>query len=157
MDCAGTSMVSNPSGFSCSARPSGNSSFIPPAVPGACMPTDINLTPVLKFFTESMNHLVSTIKLNQQSVQRTIQEQQQQFTSHLELLCAKIAQTASAAPPGQSSPSDPNDDGEDGVDNILPPPKKRRRCRDCSVSRCVVLLIVVLILDSPTLAYVGLY
>jgi len=30
-------------------------------------------------------------------------------------------------------------------------------CRDCPVSRCVVLLIVVLILDSPTLAYVGLY
>ena len=98
------------------------------------MPTDINLTPVLKFFTESMNHLVSTIELNQQSVQRTIQEQQQQFTSHLELLRVKIAQTASAAPPGQSSPSDPNDDGEDGVDNILPLPKKRRRTRH----RCAV-------------------
>ena len=31
------------------------------------------------------------------------------------------------------------------------------RCRDCPVSRCVELLIVVLILDSLTLAYVGLY
>jgi len=31
------------------------------------------------------------------------------------------------------------------------------QCRDCPVSRCVELLIVVLILDSLTLAYVGLY
>jgi len=31
------------------------------------------------------------------------------------------------------------------------------RCRDCPVSRCVEFLIVVLTLDSLTLAYVGLY
>jgi len=45
----------------------------------------------------------------------------------------------------------------DEMDPAVHPAWMVSRCRDCPVSRCVVLLIVVLILDSPTLAYVGLY
>ena len=127
VDSAGASnvrgTVSNPSGDSFAAGPSGHGTFA-----SASLPTDFGFTPVLKFFTESMNHLVSTMESNQQTVQRAMQEQQQQFSSHLSLLHAKLTQSASASP-GLSSPSGSNDADEDGAEDILPSPKKRKRTK----------------------------
>ena len=127
VDGAGASNVRgtvlNPSGDSFAAGPSGHGTFA-----SASLPTDFSFTPVLKFFTESMNHLVSTMESNQQTVQRAMQEQQQQFSSHLSLLHTKLTQSASASP-GPSSPSGSNDAEEDGADDILPSPKKRKQTK----------------------------
>ncbi|KIK19911.1 hypothetical protein PISMIDRAFT_13338 [Pisolithus microcarpus 441] len=56
-----------------------------------------------------------------------MKEQQQQFSSHLELLHAKIAQTSPTAPPGQPSPSGFLGDAEGGDDLPIPPKKKQTK------------------------------
>ncbi|KAI6045858.1 hypothetical protein EDC04DRAFT_2888451 [Pisolithus marmoratus] len=55
-----------------------------------------------------------------------MKEQQQQFSSQLQLLHAKLAQTTPAASPGQSSPCTSHYDGDDG-DDVLPIPQKKKK------------------------------
>ncbi|KAI6040011.1 hypothetical protein EDC04DRAFT_2894716 [Pisolithus marmoratus] len=129
IDCAAVSANSstglNPSGQSIAA---GSGTVVSSAAPVSGSPADFSFAPFLKFFSESMNHLVSTLESNQLSVQRTMKEQQQQFSSQLQLLHAKLAQTAPAASPGQSSPRASHYDGDDG-DDVLPIPQKKKKKR----------------------------
>ncbi|KAI6125169.1 hypothetical protein EV401DRAFT_2207616 [Pisolithus croceorrhizus] len=121
----------DPSGPSVAAGPAGSGT----SVSGG--PANFSFTPFLKFFTESVNHLVSTFESNQLSVQHTMKEQQQQFSSHLELLHAKIAQTSPAAPSGQPTPSSFLGDAEGGDDLPIPPKKKWTKCRFLKNSQAV--------------------
>ncbi|KAI5993169.1 hypothetical protein EDC04DRAFT_2613439 [Pisolithus marmoratus] len=75
-----------------------------------------------------MNHLVLTFESNQLSVQCMMKEQQQQFSSQLELLHAKVSQMASAVPLGQSSTHGFLNE-EDGDDDLPTPPKKGKQTR----------------------------
>lgn len=123
---ANPNMSLNLSGPSVTAGPAGSDAtpFSAAAVSGSV--ADFSFTPFLKFFTESMNHLLSTFESNQLTVQCTIKEQQQQFSSHLESLHAKIAQTDPASSSGQS-PTHGFHTEEDGSDGLPLPPKKRKR------------------------------
>ncbi|KAI6106292.1 hypothetical protein EDD16DRAFT_1709209 [Pisolithus croceorrhizus] len=124
-------MSLDPSGPSVATRLAGSGT----SVSGS--PANFSFTPFLKFFMESVNHLVSTFESNQLSVQCMMKEQQQQFSSHLELLHVKIAQTSPAAPPGQPTPSSFLGDVEGGDDLPIPPKKKQTKCHFLKNSQAV--------------------
>ncbi|KAI6015943.1 hypothetical protein EDC04DRAFT_2903512 [Pisolithus marmoratus] len=124
----------DPSSPSVVAGPAGNGTVPSSATSLSGGPPDFSFAPFLKFFTESMNHLVLTFESNQLSVQHTMKEQQQQFSSHLELLHAKLAQTSPAAPP---SPFGFHGDVEGGDDLPIPLKKKWTRCRFLKNARAV--------------------
>ncbi|KAI6098359.1 hypothetical protein EDD16DRAFT_1527234 [Pisolithus croceorrhizus] len=128
---ASRNMSLDPSGPSVATRLAGSGT----SVSGS--PANFSFTPFLKFFMESVNHLVSTFESNQLSVQCMMKEQQQQFSSHLELLHAKIAQTSPAAPPGQPTPSSFLGDVEGGDDLPIPPKKKQTKCHFLKNSQAV--------------------
>ncbi|KAI6035844.1 hypothetical protein EDC04DRAFT_2604834 [Pisolithus marmoratus] len=115
----------DPSGLSVIAGPAGNGTVPSLATLLSGGPADFSFAPSLKFFMESVNHLVLTFESNQLSVQHMMKEQQQQFSSHLELLHAKLAQTSPATPP---SPFSFHGDVEGGDDLPIPLKKKWTRC-----------------------------
>ncbi|KAI6100949.1 hypothetical protein EDD16DRAFT_1526109 [Pisolithus croceorrhizus] len=122
---ANPNMSLNLSGPSVTTGPAGSDTtpFSAAVVSGSV--ADFSFMLFLKFFMESMNHLLLTFKSNQLTVQCTIKEQQQQFSSHLESLHAKIAQTDPASSSGWS-PTHGFHTEEDGSDGLLLPPKKRK-------------------------------